>query len=60
MAGTSLLNKDYVNLTMPVLVAFGTDDKITSYDAGRRLVEKISHDKKEFKSYNGLYHERRL
>lgn len=39
-----------------VLLAHGTADLVTSYDASKRFVENLKVKDKEFKSYDGWYH----
>jgi len=45
------------NITKPILVAHGTHDKITSYDASKEFMEQVASSDKTFKSLDGWYHE---
>lgn len=40
----------------PLLVAHGTDDRITWFDASKRMVEAVDLKDKTFKEYEGAYH----
>ncbi|MGA9769329.1 MAG: lysophospholipase [Blastocatellia bacterium] len=44
-------------ITLPVLVMHGTEDKLASVDATKRLFEKIGSKDKELIVYQGYYHE---
>ena len=43
---------------LPLLIAFGTKDKLTSFDAGKELFDKVNIQDKTFRVWDGLYHER--
>jgi len=45
------------SITKPILVAHGTHDKITSYDASKDFIEQVASSDKTFKSLEGWYHE---
>jgi acylglycerol lipase len=44
-------------ITTPVLVMHGTEDRLASVDATRRLFERIPASDKELVIYSGFYHE---
>jgi len=44
-------------ITKPILIAHGTADKLTSYDASKEFIAKVSSTDKTFKSLEGWYHE---
>jgi len=45
------------NITKPILLAHGTADKITSYDASKEFINLVASNDKTFKSLEGWYHE---
>ncbi len=50
--------KDWATqITLPLLVMHGTEDKLASCDATKRLFEKIGSKDKELGIYSGYYHE---
>jgi acylglycerol lipase len=40
----------------PVWLGHGSEDRVTSFDASKRLFEKLKVEDKTFKTYNGAYH----
>lgn len=56
-AGTYMLNEGYRKFNKPVLIAFGTADKMTSYQAARDFYDKLDVVDKTFLSFDGLFHE---
>ena len=44
-------------MTLPVLIMHGTEDKLASYEATARLYPSIGSKDKEFVTYTGYYHE---
>lgn len=44
-------------ITMPVLAMHGTDDRLASVDATRRLFDRLGSSDKELVIYPGFYHE---
>jgi len=44
-------------ITIPIYVAHGTADKVTSHEASKNFIEKVSSEDKTFKSLDGWYHE---
>jgi lysophospholipase len=44
-------------ITLPLLVMHGTDDRLTSVDATKRLFERTESKDKELIIYPGFYHE---
>lgn len=49
--------QETARLHIPLLVAHGTADRITSYDASRELMEYANRDSSTFMSIEGGYHE---
>jgi len=45
------------NVTKPILLVHGTDDKLTSHAATKEYYEKVPSTDKTFKSLEGWYHE---
>lgn len=56
MDGKKLLTKP-VQLAKPTLIAHGTADRITSYQASKEFFERLECPNKKFLSYEGGYHE---
>ena len=44
-------------ITVPILVMHGTDDRLASVDATKRMFERIGSADKELEIYQGFYHE---
>ncbi|KAI3633433.1 hypothetical protein MIR68_008380 [Amoeboaphelidium protococcarum] len=42
---------------LPLLVSYGTADKITSFDGGKLFVDSVTCDDKTFEVFDGAYHE---
>ncbi|KAI8086705.1 Alpha/Beta hydrolase protein [Halteromyces radiatus] len=55
-AGKNLLNIGS-NITLPILFSHGDEDPVNSHEATQRLYHITSSTDKEFKSWEGLYHE---
>jgi len=55
--GQKIRNTGYVNLTQPLLIAHGTTDPITYFDASKELFEKVPSTDKTFTPWDDLYHE---
>lgn len=55
--GKALATKNYKTITLPLLIAHGTDDKLTSYEASKAFFDKIPSTDKTFETYPGAYHE---
>jgi acylglycerol lipase len=54
---TEKLPERIPGITLPLLVMFGTEDKLVDPESGKMLYEKASSKDKTMKAYNGLYHE---
>jgi acylglycerol lipase len=54
-----MLTDDYKNWpeSMPLTIAHGSGDPVTSHKASKELVEKTKATDKEYKEFDGLYHE---
>lgn len=44
-------------LTLPVWIGHGTIDRLTSYDASSAFFKRLASPDKEFRKYDGLFHE---
>ncbi|KAG0239246.1 Alpha/Beta hydrolase protein [Mortierella sp. GBAus27b] len=57
--GEALLNYRYKDITkeVPLLICHGTSDGLTDPNASRAFYDKIQINDKEYKSYEGFYHE---
>ncbi len=54
---TRVVDKRSDEITLPILLAHGTDDALVNSDASKRLHERIGSQDKTLKLYEGLYHE---
>lgn len=52
-----LLFREAHRIKLPFFIGFGGADKVASPEGGRRLVSSAGSTVKEFKLYDGLYHE---
>lgn len=59
LGGERLLDKEYKHwpTDKPLLCLHGEDDKVTSCNASRQLVQRVEAKDKEHKGWPGLYHE---
>jgi len=57
IGGTVDAQKRTVEMKSPFLVVTGTKDKIVNYKAARKLVDEASSEDKEYKEWEGGYHE---
>ncbi|KAF9932080.1 hypothetical protein FBU30_009010 [Linnemannia zychae] len=57
--GKLLLTERYKIITksVPLLIAHGTEDGLTDFEASKAFFDKVEVDDKEFKVYDGHYHE---
>lgn len=57
--GKLLLTDRYKIITksVPVLIAHGTEDGLTDYKASKEFFDKIEVEDKEYKVYEGHFHE---
>ena len=57
--GQKIRDTGYVNLTQPLLMAHGTTDPVTCFDASKELFEKTPSTDKTFRPWENLFHERK-
>jgi acylglycerol lipase len=54
---TRVVDKQSDEISLPIFIAHGTDDKIVNSDASKRLHERVGSQDKTLRLYPGLYHE---
>ncbi|KAI8455482.1 acylglycerol lipase [Phakopsora pachyrhizi] len=59
LGGKRLISEDFKNYpkNLKLLAVHGSGDKVTSHDATKELIRKTEADEKQFKSFDGYYHE---
>lgn len=59
LGGVKILNEEYKNWPKekPLLVTHGSADKVTSPKASEEFTKKVEAEDKEFKGWEGYYHE---
>jgi alpha-beta hydrolase superfamily lysophospholipase len=51
------LEKEFVNITLPVLILHGTADKATKYPGSRQFYDTVGSKDKAIELYEGAYHD---
>jgi acylglycerol lipase len=59
--GENLLSTNFKNFdnNLPLLMTWGTQDRLTSMEAGKEFFDEVQCKDKLFKTFDGCYHERK-